>query len=274
MKRNYLIGISTLIVLFILCWILYNSYFSKKAIYESNVRKIEEASEKNNPNLEDLSGFYKSEPYLNTWQQSFICQYEIVMENKGCGIKPYTYYKFNNQEGTDGYIFIDDYKKLGVGANGSCNEQNYGSNTLYFDPVNKRLVTPTFILNKTSEILEVRDAKMVNSKNLLESMIRNQSNGAISLESFDKVDGKIVNINVYQLFFTATIIINEEIWKPGNAVEGWFHNFTVLKSQPQGWDSYLAGDPKNYKKGQRIKIKGKSTLEKREKGWTVIDISV
>ncbi len=105
-------------------------------------------------------------------------------------------------------------------------------------------------------------------------MIQNQSNGAISLESFDKIDGKEINSNTYQLYFTGIIIINEEIWKPGNSIEGWFHNFSVLKSEPRGWDSFLAGEPKNYKKGQRVKIKGHSILERRERGWTVIQFSV
>lgn len=116
------------------------------------------------------------------------------------------------------------------------------------------------------------------AKEKLQSLILSQSKGIIQLTSFKKTNGQesIVNgVNYYKMDFNGVLEFQNECWKAGNNIEGWFRNFSVMTAQPQaGWNSYLAGDTKHFNRGDIIEMSGIAFLEKSERGWKCTEVQI
>ena len=108
------------------------------------------------------------------------------------------------------------------------------------------------------------------AKKTLEDMINQQSEGKITLAEFKKTNGvknEIFGQEVYQLEFSYTIEFNQECWKVGNALEGYFSNFKVWDKEPELGFNLFGATTKHFDKGEKMTLKGAYTYEKTENGW-------
>ncbi|MFN8287811.1 MAG: hypothetical protein U0V74_13725 [Chitinophagales bacterium] len=110
-------------------------------------------------------------------------------------------------------------------------------------------------------------------KQALSERVSKESEGAMSLSSFKKtnaVEQEFAGMKAYVVEFEAVIKIEKECWKAGNGISGYFDNYRVRLTAPQGgWDSYDMGNPKHFAAGEEITFKGEGTLVKKENGWEV-----
>lgn len=129
-------------------------------------------------------------------------------------------------------------------------------------------------LNSCSQLGDDRESKVRAS---LEQKVSSQSNGIIKLDDFRKTNGydqNMMGMQVYVLEWQADISTQQEVWKAGNAFEGYWQRFEVMTSKPGGWDAFLAGEPKHYGVGANIRLTGTSKLQKTEEGWRVEELTV
>lgn len=112
----------------------------------------------------------------------------------------------------------------------------------------------------------------------LANKILSQAQGTIKIDKFNKTNGiesEVSGVKIYKLEWTSTLSVLQDFWKAGNAIEGHWNSFSVMLQKPNsGWDSYLAGDLKEYKKGSTIVLFGVTMLEKTENGWRVTETKI
>jgi hypothetical protein len=112
----------------------------------------------------------------------------------------------------------------------------------------------------------------------LETAVASQSGGALSLSGFTKTNGidrEYGGQKAYTIEWQARIAVNTDVWKGGNAFEGYWSNFAVMSSEPSGLDSLLVGGvPRKFVKGTTVELKGQSTLEATENGWRITSTAV
>lgn len=106
-------------------------------------------------------------------------------------------------------------------------------------------------------------------KRILENQINSQSNGYIKLLNFEKTNGIKLNASgrdVYELEYSALLEFQKEGWKTSQPFGGFFSDFIVHATKPEGWDAVLSKS-KHYNKGHKVNLTGKMTFEKTENGW-------
>ncbi|MBS1624706.1 MAG: hypothetical protein JST83_11840 [Bacteroidetes bacterium] len=130
-----------------------------------------------------------------------------------------------------------------------------------------------FCMNPLSSCKGLEDTRPDIAKQYLKDRIAEQSHGAISLVSFEKTDGKdqtLLGMTWYEMTFTFQVRIDQQCWKVGNGIEGYFSNFVTYAEKPDFWKQYEnAGQASLFTQGFTQTLKGKATFEKSENGWAV-----
>src|SRR5207249_3708676 len=96
-----------------------------------------------------------------------------------------------------------------------------------------------------------------------------ESGGALLLTSFRKTNGYERGYGLYVIEWQAEILFEQEGYKPGNAIIGYWQDFRVLQQQPGTLDSLVVGNTIHFNKGARIRLTGDSVLRKTEQGWRI-----
>ena len=129
------------------------------------------------------------------------------------------------------------------------------------------------------------DGRVKQAKDELASRIKTESNGAIELIEFQKTDGgdnnaKILDFNApskeYTFDFSATIKYQKDCYKSVNpALHDWeYSSFFTLPQKPEGWESFLDGNPIKYRKGDVVELDGQATFVKNENKWLLKQVEV
>jgi hypothetical protein len=122
------------------------------------------------------------------------------------------------------------------------------------------------------------DSKESNVHEYLKQKVISESQGALKLENFKKTNGyeqNILEIKGYIIEWQADISTQQEIWKSGNFLAGYWSNFGVRTKQPGSMDEMMmASSSKHFNKGAKIRLTGDSYLQKTEQGWRVEELSV
>jgi hypothetical protein len=112
----------------------------------------------------------------------------------------------------------------------------------------------------------------------LRQRVESQSGGALSLSSFSKTNGleqNLAGMQMYTLEWEARIAVQADVWKGGNALVGYWSDFSVMKAQPGVLDSLLVGgDSKEFVKGATVVFTGSTVLQKTDNGWRPVEMTV
>lgn len=112
----------------------------------------------------------------------------------------------------------------------------------------------------------------------LQERVNSESKGILKLDKFKKTNGysqDVMGTTIYVLEWEADISTNQNIWKFGNGLVGYWQSFRVMTTQPGYWDAYVAGGgTKYFGAGTLIHLTGESKLQKTDNGWRVGDYSV
>ena len=113
------------------------------------------------------------------------------------------------------------------------------------------------------------DPSSSDGKGILGEKISEESKGKIKLISFEKTNAikkSMFGQEQYTLEYSATIEFQQEGWVGEN-----FNNFQIRDKKSEGWDEYFLsisnGNSKHFNIGDKVKLTGKMTFEKTEKGW-------
>jgi hypothetical protein len=110
---------------------------------------------------------------------------------------------------------------------------------------------------------------------VLRQAVISQSGGALSLSSFEKTNGYEQDVTkMYVLEWQAEILFQQEGYKAGDAIIGYWQNFRVLQQQPSALDSLIVGNTIHFNKGARVRLTGDSVLRKTEQGWRIEGLTV
>jgi hypothetical protein len=114
--------------------------------------------------------------------------------------------------------------------------------------------------------------------NNLEQRVVSESQGALKLDNFKKINGSNQSskgMKIYSLQWQADISVQQDIWKGGNAFEGYWSSFRVSTKQPSYWDEMaMASSSQHFEKGTKIRLIGNSYLQKTDNGWIVAETDV
>jgi hypothetical protein len=94
-----------------------------------------------------------------------------------------------------------------------------------------------------------------------------ESNGALSVASFRKTNGYDSGNGLYVVEWQAEVLFEQEGYKAGNAIIGYWEDFRVLRQQPSNLDAIVVGNTIHFDKGVRVRLTGDSALRKTEQGW-------
>lgn len=116
------------------------------------------------------------------------------------------------------------------------------------------------------------------AKNFISSKINSESAGLLKLKGFTKTNGIEQNLGqkMYVLEFKLTVEFINDGWKGFDLMEGYFGNFYVAKTQPNGY-LYGAGyddfgtSYKLYTKGSLVEVVGEVIMEYTDNGWRATD---
>ena len=119
------------------------------------------------------------------------------------------------------------------------------------------------------------------AKSYMENIIRSQSEGAIILTDFQKMNGIIENgfgPQRYNFEYELTIEAQKDFWKTSEDAalfKDWFwSNFKVVyQGSKGGWDDWEHAY-KFFPQGSRVAIKGNLPFEKTDNGWRVTDLNM
>jgi hypothetical protein len=136
------------------------------------------------------------------------------------------------------------------------------------------ILTPLLLIISTS----CNDKKESNVSDFIAQRINSQSQGTIKLSDFKKTNGyeqEMMGMKMYVLEWAADILVQNEIWKVGNNLEGYWQSFNVTLKKPDYWNAYAnANMPKHFGTGASIHLTGDSRLHKTEKGWIVEELNL
>jgi hypothetical protein len=108
--------------------------------------------------------------------------------------------------------------------------------------------------------------------------IAKQSDGALALTQFAKTNGVervLGGEKLYSLEWTADVTVQEDVWKGGNAIEGYWSSFSVMRAQPDMWGNLLTGgNAREYVKGATVTLIGEAQLQLADNGWRVLGSNV
>ncbi len=110
------------------------------------------------------------------------------------------------------------------------------------------------------------------AKKDLTKMINEQSKGKISLVDFKKINGfknTILGQEVYTIQYSYTILFNDQGWKLGNELSGYFGNFIVYDEEPNVGFDILNRKAKHFEKGEKYDLQGVFVYAKTDNGWEI-----
>lgn len=107
----------------------------------------------------------------------------------------------------------------------------------------------------------------------LQAQVGSQSGGALTLASMTKTNGfghEREGMKLYTIEWEATIQIGVDGWKAG------WNDFSVSPTQPNALASIIEGgaSPRRILRGGTAVLKGKSELQKADRGWRVLECEV
>ena len=108
----------------------------------------------------------------------------------------------------------------------------------------------------------------------LTQRMASESEGALTLAQFQKTNGydqQAQGLQLYVLEWQGDIIVQREVWKGGDALAGYWRDFSALPGRPAGFSGNAW---KHFSKGAIIHFIGDATLLKTDKGWRVQQIAV
>lgn len=101
-----------------------------------------------------------------------------------------------------------------------------------------------------------------------------ESHGAIMLQTFQKTNGydqQAQGLKLYIMEWQVEVSVQREAWKGGDAIAGYWQDFTAAPGRPDG---FMAASWKRFKKGASVRLTGQSTLLKTDNGWRVEESEV
>ncbi len=131
------------------------------------------------------------------------------------------------------------------------------------------------ILINSCGLTNTREAQV---HDFLQQKVTSESQGALKLDNFKKINGydqNIAGMKRYIIEWQADISTQQEIWKGGNFLVGYWSDFRVMAKQPSSMDELMmASSSKHFNTGTKIRLTGNSYLQKTEQGWRVEDLNV
>jgi hypothetical protein len=116
------------------------------------------------------------------------------------------------------------------------------------------------------------DADRLSRAHLL-ARVSSESGGTLALQSFERTNGFTSGAGgreLYTVEWRARVLVNQDVWKGGNALVGYWDSFGVITREPGTWQSMaIGGDPKKITRGTIIEFDGSATLLRTERGWRV-----
>jgi hypothetical protein len=113
------------------------------------------------------------------------------------------------------------------------------------------------------------DERVAVTKTFLERRVTNESGGAFTLTSFNKINGTeqdLGGMKAYELEFTCAVTAEKDCWKVGS--------FSAYSSHPTYDQVTNPYEAQQIKKGTRVPFRGKATLVKKDNGWSVEEMSL
>lgn len=110
-------------------------------------------------------------------------------------------------------------------------------------------------------------------KAYLQQNIFSQSKGSLQLENLSKINGfdqEYMGMQLYSLEWQADISVLKGGWILWNESEI-YSPFTVLFKEPNYSASYMLGNPKHFNSGSKVRLTGRTMLQKTEQGWRAIE---
>ncbi len=118
------------------------------------------------------------------------------------------------------------------------------------------------------------DRRESTARDYLTETVTGESQGAITLDTFEKTNGydqQAQGLQLYVLEWQGQLGVQREVWKGGDAFVGYWQDFSALPARPGG---FMAATWKRFSKGATIRLTGESTLLKTERGWRVQQLTV
>lgn len=111
------------------------------------------------------------------------------------------------------------------------------------------------------------DDRLATARRAFENKVRSESQGMILFDYFKKTNGyerSDFTGQHYVIEYEAQVVVQQDIWKPWNLVEGDWKNFQVLKQQP---DRIWGTQAKFYSANTKARLNGKCRLIETDNGW-------
>jgi len=147
-----------------------------------------------------------------------------------------------------------------------------------FDTLNFRfrIFASTIFFLMQMACSKITDTRESIAKEHLGNKINQESGGTLELESFKKVNGierDFFGTKIYELEWEAVVLVKQEIWKSGDAIEGHWKDFHVLNQKPGGWD-LIGSQAIHCNTGTTVVLSGNCLFENAEQGWRVSALNV
>jgi hypothetical protein len=112
----------------------------------------------------------------------------------------------------------------------------------------------------------------------LQQKLAAESQGALTLADYKKSNGysqDVGGMKLYVLEWQARLLVQQDAWKAGNGLIGYWNDFSVMTTKPGYWESFGAASvPTLLKSGTTIRLTGRSTALKTEQGWRIQEFKV
>ena len=133
----------------------------------------------------------------------------------------------------------------------------------------------TAVKAPSSDATVPKDDTVAGVNEYLRQRVTTESRGMLTLSSFRKTNGYAgpQGPNLYVLEWQADVAVQQDIWKAGDGMVGYWQNFGVMVQQPGTMDQlFLAGSgqggsAKRFAKGTQLRLAGDCMLRKTEQGW-------
>ena len=138
--------------------------------------------------------------------------------------------------------------------------------------MDRRYVLAVMLIGLLPSVIGCADQRPALARQQLEVQVAKQSNGAFAVAAFRQTNGYDLQregMRLYTLEWEATLDAQGDGWKAGWAEYG------VLKSPPNAMEAAVRGvSSQRILKGATAVLLGKSTLQKADRGWRVLDSTV
>lgn len=105
----------------------------------------------------------------------------------------------------------------------------------------------------------------------LEQRLASESQGALTLEAFEKTNGYEQELtHFYVVEWQADIRFDRQGWKPGDAIGGYWNDFQVMPAQ----GGFMSGSWIHFDQGARVRLTGTCTGRRTEKGWRLQELEI